>query len=859
MTLKLIKMHTRIAVSSGLVKVTSLALIVLLLSGCHSQKDKTVRMTQKQLFDQGWEFHLGGIDSVAALTDTARNGEKDSAFWKTVDLPHDWSIEGPFSASHAAGNQGGALPGGIGWYRRLFVLPPADSSKKIRVVFEGVYRYSKVWINGHFLGERPNGFISFDYTLTPYLHFDGRPNVLMVRVDNSEQPNARWYTGSGINRDVWLIKQGALAIDEKESYFYATVNENSAPRGHALGRKSKTATLHQHLVMEYALSSLKEVKIKSTIYDADHQSVLQKTEAWQPLQTKGLHTIDRNWALADFKAWSPDKPYLYRWEVELSQDGQVVDRLVLPLGIRSFRFDSQNGFYLNGQAVKIKGVCLHSDYGVLGTAYHYSAMYRQLKLLKEMGCNAIRTAHNPPPPGMLSLCDSMGFLVMDEAFDMWEKKKTKYDYSRDFARWHKQDLQDQIKRDRNHPSVFMWSIGNEIREQFDSSGTGLASELTSLVKSLDTTRPVTAGLTETHPDKNYITRAGALDVLGFNYKPDQYDSLPAAFPGQAFIASETVSALETRGMYRQFPKDSLLFLPSGPKQKFAENINGDWTVSAYDKVAAYWGTTHENAWRAVKQRPFIAGTFVWTGIDYLGEPVPYPYPARSSYYGIIDQAGIPKDVYYFYQSEWASKPVLHLFGHWNWKPGEEVNVWCYYSQADEVELWLNGQSLGRRHKGDGQPGDTEFHLSWKVPFEPGELKAVSYKNNAVVQTTLVKTAGAPRKIGVQIDTSTLRGMSGDLCYVTVQLEDQNDLPVLSRDLTLNFDIEGAATLAGVNNGYQADLTAFKSGSYKTWKGKCVAVIKLNKAKGSFKLHIKGQGLSDKTVEINIGGSNRRPG
>lgn len=851
MKVGLSKIQIRYAFTMGLLKMTIVALLVYLLLGCGSGAARNAAGTEKQLFDQDWDFHLGSVDSLAAFTDTTLYTEKDTAIWRKVTLPHDWSIEGSFSREHPAGNQGGALPGGIGWYRKLFVLPAADSAKNILIRFDGVYRYSKVWLNGHFLGERPSGFISFDYALTPYLYFDGRPNILIVRVDNSRQPNSRWYTGSGINRDVWLVKQGPVSIHDRESFFYATVDARAGAADTA-AKKAEKATLNQHLVLNYTLSSLRPVEIETVIYDQQHHMVAQKKESWRPEKTAGAELLDWSLPLENVWLWSPDHPYLYTLEVTLKQNGSVMDQLRLPLGIRYFHFDPQKGFFLNGQPTKIKGVCLHNDYGVLGTAYNYSAMFRQLKLLKEMGCNAIRTAHNPPPPGMLDLCDSMGFLVMDEAFDMWQKKKTKYDYSRDFARWHRQDLADQIKRDRRHPSVFMWSIGNEIREQFDTSGIRLTRELVALVKALDTTRPVIAGLTETHPDKNNIAKADALDVLGFNYKPFDYDSLPLRFPGKPLVASETVSALETRGVYKHMPKDSILYMPSGPGQKFAENSNGDWTVSAYDKVAAYWGTTHEHAWRAVKSRPFIAGTFVWTAIDYLGEPVPFPYPARSSYYGIIDQAGLVKDVYYFYQSEWTAKPVLHILPHWNWHKGEVVDVWCYYSQADQVELFLNGRSLGKRHKTDGQPGDNEFHISWKVPYEPGVLKAVSSRNGKVVLTREIKTAAAPRKIQVKVDTSAFRGVAGDLCYVSIQLEDADGIPVPDDDRTLHFDVEGAATLVGVNNGYQADLHSFRSKDYNTWKGKCVAVIRPTTGKGVFKLHITGEGLTDQTATIAFG-------
>ncbi|WP_091394624.1 glycoside hydrolase family 2 TIM barrel-domain containing protein [Arachidicoccus rhizosphaerae] len=825
-------------------------IIGLHLSSCDAVTGKVDYSTEKVLLDSNWAFHVGAVDSLKLFNDTSAMDKPENLGFQQVDLPHDWSITGPFDKGNPAGNQGGALPGGIGWYFKSFTLTENDSLKNICIAFDGIYRKSKVWLNGHLLGERPNGFISFEYTLNPYLNFDGRQNRLIVRVDNSEQPNSRWYCGSGINRDVWLIKRGPLYINQSESYFYSSTVSipNNRQREYAQG----SATLHQHLVLNGASATVKPLEIKLTLWDALQHKVGEKVERLSAQNSGVINTLDAEWPLNNLRLWSPAQPYLYTLQIEVTQEGNMVDRYRQKIGFRHFRFDSQNGFYLNGESTKIKGVCLHSDFGVLGTAYNYSAMHRQLKLLKEMGCNAIRTAHNPPAPGMLDLCDSMGFLVMDEAFDMWEKKKTKFDYSRDFKAWHRKDLEDQIKRDRRHTSIICWSIGNEIREQFDTSGIRLTRELVALVKALDTTRPVLSAMTETHPDKNNIAKSGALDLMGFNYKIDQYDSLPINFPNSCFIASETVSALETRGVYKNEPKDTIVYMPVGSQQKFANNTNGDWTVSAYDKVAAYWGTTHENAWRAVKNRPFIAGTFVWTGIDYLGEPVPFPFPARSSYYGIIDQAGLVKDVYYFYQSEWSDSAVLHLLPHWNWGKGQHVDVWCYYNQADMVELFLNGKSLGKRHKADGQKGDNEFHVSWQVPFLLGTLKVVAYQKGKAVKTTEVKTASAPSRVKVDVDLSGFRGVSGDLCYLTLQLEDEQGNSVPDNDRLLQFDINGQAKLVGINNGYQAELRSFQSEQYPTWKGKCVVVVRPETAKGSFTLNVKGQGISTGAFKVNFG-------
>jgi beta-galactosidase len=484
---------------------------------------------------------------------------------------------------------------------------------------------------------------------------------------------------------------------------------------------------------------------------------------------------------------------------------------------------------------------MHHDLGALGAAVNTRAIERQLQILKAMGCNAIRTSHNPPAPELLDLCDKMGFLVMDEAFDMWKKGKNKFDYHVDFKDWHRQDLEDQVKRDRNHPSVFMWSIGNEIREQFDSSGTDIARELVEIVKRLDTTRPVTCALTENNSEKNFIYQSHALDVLGFNYKLNDYAELPKRFPGQKLIASETASALATRGHY-DMPSDSNRVWPPDAKSK--NYGNPDLTVSAYDNTYAYWGATHEQSWMAVKKNDFMAGTFVWSGFDFIGEPVPYQWPSRSSYYGIVDLAGFPKDVYYMYQSEWTAKPVLHIFPHWNWKKGDSVDVWAYYNRADEVELFLNGRSLGVKRK----QGDS-LHVWWRVKYEPGTLKAISSKNGKVVLTREIKTAGAPSKIQLNADRRIVKANGEDLCFVTVKITDSEGNLVPDADNLVKFEIKGSGEIAGVDNGLQTSMEPFKASYRRAFNGKCLVIIKTTQKKGSIQLTAHSEGLKSSSIII----------
>ena len=541
--------------------------------------------------------------------------------------------------------------------------------------------------------------------------------------------------------------------------------------------------------------------------------------------------------------WSTRYPNLYHIQTSVFQGNTLLDHYETVLGIRSFHFDAANGFFLNGQSMKIKGVCLHHDLGALGAAMNVSALKRQLRILQEMGANAIRTAHNPPARELLDLCDQMGFLVMDEAFDMWYKKKNKYDYYSDFSQWHQRDLEDQVKRDRNHPSIILWSIGNEIREQFDSSGIHITKELVGIVKSLDSSRPVTAALTEPDPKKNFIYQSGALDLLGFNYHIEAYEDFPQKYPGQKFIGAENVSGLASRGHY-EFPSDSVRYWPESSKFKTVDKGNADFSVSAYDHVAAYWGSTHEATWKLIKKYPFLSGLFVWSGFDYLGEPTPYPWPARSAYFGLIDLAGFPKDVYYMYQSEWSSKPMLHLFPHWNWENGKMVDVWAYYNQADEVELFLNGKSLGIKRK---QADD--LHLMWRVPFAPGTLKAISRKNGQIVQVREMKTAGSAYRLEVKADRNIIHANGKDLSYLTIRVLDKDGQLVPGADNLINVSVEGPGSLKAMDNGFQAALRSFQANPYPAYKGLCLAIVESGKKAGTIEVKITSPGLAPSFIKI----------
>ena len=596
-------------------------------------------------FDKGWHFHLGDVNdgAKASLNDTG---------WRLLNLPHDWSIEGKFSKDNPATPEGGALPGGIGWYRKTFTVPVSSKNKLVYIDFGGVYQKSDVWINGHHLGFRPNGYISFRYELTPYLNFTGS-NTIAVKVDNSAQPNSRWYSGSGIYRNVWLVTTDKVAVDLWGTY--VTTPEVSA----------KVATVNVNIKVKNVIHK-NQLGLRVRIYNELNQVVTTLGFVYPSMDVPDSNlTIPMSLRITNPMLWSIERPYLYKAVTEVLIGGEITDNYSTAFGIRYFNFDPDKGFSLNGKPMKILGVCDHHDLGSLGAAVNTRALERQLQMLKAMGCNGIRTSHNPPAPELLDLCDKMGFIVMDEAFDCWEWKKATYDYHLYFKEWHKRDLEDQILRDRNHPSVMIWSIGNEIPQQGDTSALRIAPELAGIVHSLDTTRPITTA--NDRPDtSNKIIKSGAIDLIGYNYHEFDYAKFHDRYPGKKFIATETTSDLQMRGYY-EMPSDSIRIWPTSWDKPFTHPGN---TVSAYDNTRPPWGSTHEATWKVIKKYDFLSGLFIWTGFDYMGEPTPYSWPSRSSYFGIIDLAGFPKDIYYMYQSEWTNKPVLHIFPHWNWQPGK---------------------------------------------------------------------------------------------------------------------------------------------------------------------------------------------
>lgn len=794
-------------------------------------------------FDRDWLFRLA--DSAAMSSPGY-----DDSHWRRLHLPHDWAIEGCFSASAPAEAGGGALPGGTAWYRKHFSIDAVkDAGRRIYIDFDGVYMNSTVWINGHEIGTRPYGYSSFRYDITDHVR-PGAANVVAVRVDNSDQPNSRWYSGCGIYRHVWLVKTAQTHVDHWGTFV------STAP-----GKVNISVALANHT------GKPERLKVVNTLTDSNRLVVGRDIKTVTVAQSLHLTASIR---LRNPHLWSTDRPYIYKVKTQLVKDGMVIDTYETPFGVRTASFDAAKGFSLNGRPMKINGVCLHHDMGCLGAAVSEDAIHRQLRILKQMGCNVLRCSHNPPAPELLAMADTMGFLVMDESFDMWRRRKTKNDYARFFDRWAVRDLADMVMRDRNHPSVIMWSIGNEVLEQWSSAAADtlsvaqanlilnagrdasqlaadsgmsvnslLARHLAAIVRRIDPTRPITAGCNEPSPN-NHLFKSGAFDIIGFNYHHRNIKDVPRHFPGKPFIVTESVSAIQTRGCY-MMPADSVMV---EPKEWWMPYRNPSFMCSAYDNMHVAWGTTHEQMLRLVESAPYVSGQFVWTGFDYLGEPMPYEYPARSSYFGIVDLAGFPKDVYYLYQSRWTNKPVLHLFPHWNWLEGQTVDLWCYYNRADEVELFVNGRSAGV----SSQAATGTLHAAWRVRFEPGEITAVARRKGREVGRKTIRTAGQPHHIRLTPDKTAIAADGRSLAFVEVEVVDKCGNLCPNATNTVYFDVEGGE-IAGVDNGSQASLEMFKAGHRKAFFGKCLVVVRADSTAGRIRLAARAVDLAASELHI----------
>ena len=721
-------------------------------------------------------------------------------------------VEGPFESTCPGGGGAGYLNAGTGWYRKTFTLSDSIRGKRVSVEFDGVYMNSDVWLNGEHLGNRPYGYSSFRYDLTPHLKFGAQPNVLAVRA-RVQQPCTRWYSGAGIYRHVHLTVTDPVHIAQWGTY--VTTPEVS----------EREATVRVETRIRNQSASAQRVLLETVIVD-DAGSRAAGTSSVQAVAAGGIGVFRQVLKVPGPRLWAIDDPRLYRVESSVRVNDRPVDASSTAFGIRTFEFTVDKGFFLNGSHVAVKGVCLHHDQGCLGAVVRTRAIERQLEIMKGMGCNAIRTSHNPPAPELLDLCDRMGFLVMDEAFDEWKRDKTHYGYGRFFDEWSERDLTDMIRRDRNHPGIVLWSIGNEIPEQNGDDAYEMSKRLADICREEDPTRPVTSGC-NTPAAAVQSGFSKPLDVFGVNYQVPFYQTLRG---NVKLIASETASAVSTRGEYN--------LVEDGGTMTIRHALNNQ--CSSYDD------STAESTLKAIRSAPWVAGQFVWTGFDYIGEPSPFPWPSVSSYFGIVDLCGFPKDRYYLYQSQWTDRPMVHILPHWTWPglEGKEIPVWCY-SNCESAELFLNGKSLGEKTFGK----TTELRLEWKVPYAPGTLTVVARNNANEVCRDEVRTAGTPAKLVMRPDRSEIRADGEDLSYVTIEIVDQEGLVCPDADNTVECEIEGKGVIAGMGNGNPVSHEYFQARGRKAFHGLCLAVIQSKRERGAIRVTARSSGLQAAEVLI----------
>jgi beta-galactosidase len=748
--------------------------------------------------------------------------------WLSLNLPHDWGIAGPFNRNDPG--ETGKLPcWGVGWYRKHFDIPVSDSNRRIYLDVDGAMSYANVWLNGHYVGGWPYGYASWELDLTPYINAGG-DNVLAVRLDNPEA-SSRWYPGAGIYRNVWLVKTAPIHVAHWGTY--VTTPEINAD----------SATVDVRFTINNDSRSDARLSAKNEIYELKPNGVIGRhiasvTTGDLSVTGQGSGMFESQLHVIHPKLWSLEHPQQYVVVTTIEQDGERCDSYQTPFGIRTIRFDADQGFFLNGKHVHLSGVCDHSDLGALGMAVNVSALKRQIEILKEMGCNAIRTSHNPPAPELLELCDRMGMLVMDESFDCWRKGKRPNDYHLLFNDWHERDWRAELRRDRNHPSVILWSIGNEVPDQGTSRGPQIAGELTRIAHEEDPTRPTTAACD--HIDSGFDGFQTNLDVFGYNYKPFKYADVHQANPGLPIFGSETASTISSRGEY---------FYPVNTNRDDGER---DFQMSSYDLSAPKWATLPDTEFAGEDANPEVAGEFVWTGFDYLGEPTPFyedGAPSRSSYFGIVDLAGFKKDRFYLYQARWRPDfPMAHLVPQcWDW-PGREGQVTpvFVYTSGDEAELFLNGKSLGRRTR---KP--LQYRLEWNdVTYQPGELKVVAYKNGRPGASDVVKTTGPAAKLVLTADHKRIDLAGDELSFVTVSVEDKNGLVVRQADNLIHLQVSGPGRIVATDNGDATDLTSFPSPDRKAFHGLALAIVRGSQT-GGVTLEASSPGLRSGRIKIKV--------
>jgi beta-galactosidase len=756
----------------------------------------------------------------------------DDGQWRLLNLPHDFGIEGAFDQALPGGT--GRLPWfGVAWYRKHLDIPATDAGKKIYLDVDGAMAYATVWVNGKFAGGWPYGYASWQVELTPYLNFGGA-NVVAIRLDNPPD-SSRWYPGGGIYRNVWLVKTSPVHIAHWGTY--VTTPEVSA----------KSATVSVKYNVENDSTNDAVVNSKTELYELAADGTRGKTVVTGSIASNGYRGLkiapnstthlQSPFEIPKPKLWSLDKPNRYVAVTTIEQDGHVVDTYETPFGIRTIEFTTTNGFLLNGKRVPLNGVCDHSDLGALGSAINTRGLERQVEILKSFGCNAIRTSHNPPSPELLDICDRLGMLVMDESFDCWESGKTRNDYHLIFDDWHERDWRAELHRDRNHPSIILWSIGNEVGEQGRPNKFWIAAELTAIAHQEDPTRPTTSANSDVNAGFNGFAKNE--DVFGYNYKPNDYGRFRAANAVQPLFGSETASCVSSRGEY---------FFPVS-NNKAAGRANNQ--VSSYDLYAPGWATPPDTEFTGQDKYPFVAGEFVWTGFDYLGEPTPYGGrndPARSSYFGIVDLAGFPKDRYYIYQARWRPDfPMAHILPHWNWPDRtNQVTPVHVYTSGDSAELFLNGKSLGLKKK-----GPLEYRLRWDdMVYQPGTLKVVAYKNGKQWATDVMKTTGPAAKLTLKADRATIAADGQDLSFITVTVADKDGLLVPQSKNHVKFEISGLGEIVATDNGDATSFESFKAPEHNAYNGLALVIVRAKAGQpGTITLKAESDGLKAATISI----------
>jgi beta-galactosidase len=775
-------------------------------------------------FDFNWKFALGDFPD-ASKTDF------NDANWRSLNVPHDFSIEHPFDSTKATNSGGGFAYSGIGWYRKNLKLDKSTVNKKVSILFEGIYRNSEVWINGHYLGLRPYGYSSFYYDLTPYLKPAGENNVIAVKANTSEQPNSRWYTGAGIYRHVWLLTTDKVHFEEW-GVFVKTQTASNA-----------NAQLSIDLEIVNEFNTEKDCKLSTFLIDANGKKVCGNSSGFK-IEIGDTLNITQQLTVKKPNLWSINNPYLYQIQVEISADGKVMDAYKTPFGIRTFKFDPNKGFFLNGEHVKLKGTNNHHDGGPLGAACLDYTFERQLTILKEMGCNALRMSHNPPAPELLNAADRMGFVVFNEIFDEWEKGKNKHGYSPYFYDWYEKDVKNWIKRDRNHASVFAWSIGNEVPEQWDSvKGPMIAKLILDAAKKYDVSRPFTIGA-DGIPGINSSGMGNLLELVGYNYQESMYPKDHISFPNRVIFGSETV-------MYPYHAGDC-------------------WQMRSYKE------------WLSTLKEDYIVGEFLWTGFDYIGEggigevvkecgeDLIWPWwPSKGASCGLVDICGFEKPSYYFRKAIWTNEPVVYIavetdstakdwsncsfwnwpkvLSHWNHTTEGDTLAVHVYTNVPDVELKLNNKSLGSQH----WDLDKQAFLIWNVPYSKGTLEAIGTLPNGERKTFKVQTAGKPAKIKLIADKQNLKANQRDLSYIKAFVLDKNDIPVPFADNTIDFEVTGVGTLNATGNGNEKNHDCYKGKQTQAYLGKCLAIVQSGSEKGIINIVARSKGLPDVKVEIEV--------